>query len=78
MDIHVSIETQHKAKLCTKRFSCLDKARRDLCAVEKDILAIVLRLKCQSKAFCYFQYSLGDGCFCGCPVRKEIFHEYHI
>ena len=78
MDIHVSNEARRAAKHCRKGFSCLDKDRKDLCEVEESLLGVVLRIKCLNTEFCSFQYSLGDGFFCGCPVRKEIFNKHHL
>jgi hypothetical protein len=78
MDLHVSNEARRATKYCAQGFSCLDKNRKDLCAVEENILGIVFRIKCLNTEVCSYQYSLSDGCFCACPVRKEIFNEYRI
>ena len=76
--IHVSNEAQRAAKHCEKEFSCLEKKIKDLCAVEESIFGIVFHLKCLNSESCSYQYSLGNGCFCACPVRKEIFINYRI
>lgn len=78
MDIRVSNEAQRAAVQCKKGFSCLEKGRKDLCPVEESILGIVCRIKCLNNEVCSYQYSLDGGCFCACPVRKEIFNVYRI
>jgi len=78
MDIHVSDEAQSAAINCKKGFSCSKRERKDLCVVEECINGKVHFIKCLNDGYCSYQQSFGDGFFCSCPVRKELFNRYQI
>ncbi len=76
MGFHVSDEAQDAAIKCTKGLSCLKGEEKDICPVEKCIDGKVHFVKCLNDGYCTYQHSFGDGYFCSCPVRQEIFNKY--
>ena len=77
MDIVVNNETLRKTIKCQEDFSCL-KGEADFCRVEYCIDGKVHFVKGLSYDYCYYQLSFGEGYFCTCPTRKEIYNKYSI
>ncbi len=74
--IQISDEVQMAATNCKKGFIRLNKG--DLCKVEGGIDNKVYFIKCLNNIYCSYKNTFGEGFFCACPVRNEIFNKYQI
>lgn len=63
---------------CTKGFACLAADGAPLCTVEYCVNGEVHFLKCLCDKVCPYQNSFGNGLYCTCPTRKELFNKYKI
>jgi hypothetical protein len=78
MNIEISDEIKLSASYCTKEFSCLSDANRDLCRVKEHIGEKVYFIACKEDKYCAYKESFGNENLCTCPVRKEIYDKYKI
>jgi hypothetical protein len=77
--LFVSDEAKQSTQYCTKDFACLNGNRDVLCKVEKCFREHVLFVACLQQGYCCYQRRYGfTGYVCTCPVRMEIYKEYHI
>ena len=70
-----------KASECDKAYKCLTKAPHELCCVRsRSVQGAVTFVKCALHTDCPFveTYTSADTVICNCPVRKEIWHRYHV
>ena len=74
----VNDEILETATDCEKDFSCIKGENDNLCTVEDCINGKIHFIKCLNEEYCSYQHSFGDGFFCACPVRKEIFNNYGL
>ena len=72
----ISDESRQAALKCTKGMSCLDEGTADLCPVEGCVDRKIYFVTSQQNLGCVFQKPFGNGQYCTCPVRKEIFDRY--
>ena len=61
---------------CEKAFACLND-QEDLCKVTYCVSGKVHFLECNERK-CKFKTQFGDGNFCTCPVRIEIYNKYKV
>ena len=78
MDISVSDETLSQTTQCKTNMSCLKGSTDHLCSVERCIDGKVHFVTCLKIEACSYRISFGNGQFCDCPVRKEIYNKYTI
>lgn len=78
MELQVSLEARRATKMCPSGFSCLAGDRKNLCVVESCVNGEVIFVRCLHDGNCSYRHPFGNGNFCVCPVRKEIFDRYKI
>ena len=71
----ISDEAKRSTEKCHTDFACL-KGTPLHCKVEQFLGAELL--VCAKKDDCPYKLSYGDGYFCTCPVRKDIYKRYRI
>lgn len=74
--IKISEETIKKAYLCRNEFECLSKPER-VCPVKFPASDDLLFVSRDKNKICDYYVPFGNGGFCTCPVRKEIYSEYN-
>lgn len=77
MEIKISDDVIKSATKCTKNFSCLSGDIERLCKVEYCVSKTVHFIKCLEPD-CSYKVVFGDGNFCTCPIRKEIYNHYKV
>ena len=78
MSFKVDDSTIKKTTKCEKNYSCMSKKRKELCKVTYTIMDAVHFVKCHNTEHCDYLLPYGHAFYCSCPIRKEIFHRYHI
>ena len=76
MKIEISENVINATTKCEKGFSCLSDNLEPACKVEYCVSNSVYFVKCLNTANCSYKVSFGDGHFCTCPIRKEIYDKY--
>ncbi|MFC1743893.1 hypothetical protein ACFL35_07855 [Candidatus Riflebacteria bacterium] len=76
--LEVSEEIKHATKKCNRGMSCLKNHGKNLCKVKYCVLDEMFYIECQETKNCPYQHAYGNGLFCRCPVRKEIYKLYKI
>jgi len=77
-DIKLSDDILRKAADCNRNFSCLDLKKRDMCEAEYALNDKFLFVKGNGPIYCSYRMFYGDGRVCTCPVRMEIYRQYHV
>ena len=78
MGFLVSDETKQKTTNCKKDFACLNGNGSNLCAVEHCVDGKVHFIRCIDQSSCSYRSSFGNGFYCDCPIRKELYNKYGI
>ena len=76
MKIEINEDIIKAATKCEKGFSCLSDNLEESCKVEYCVSNTVYFVKCLSAAHCSYKEPFGEGYFCTCPIRKEIYDKY--
>jgi len=78
MGIYIADQILKSANRCEKGKRCIDRDTSKLCKIDYCASGKVLFVKCLDNNFCAYQDTFGDGIFCDCPVRKEIYNQYKM
>lgn len=78
MKLHVSDEARKGASACKKNHACLNGKPETMCPVERFADKKVLFVQCKNEERCAYKRPFGEGYFCSCPVRKELYESYSI
>lgn len=76
MKIEIGDDVIKATTKCEKCFSCLSDNLEHSCKVEYCVSDTVYFVKCLNLAHCNYKVPFGDGHFCTCPIRKEIYNRY--
>ena len=79
MELQVSDESRWATQKCPSGLSCLTADRKDFCAVEQCSNGQARFIKCLEEGNgCTYLHPFGNGNYCMCSVRQEIFNKYQI
>jgi hypothetical protein len=78
MKIEIDESIKALAKDCKTDFLCLISEDHTICKVKNCVEGKVHFIECKEHMDCSYKKSFGYGCYCNCPVRKEIFNKYKI
>jgi hypothetical protein len=79
MDISFNAEILERANACNKQYSCLKKATREVCEVERLVSDRTLFVKSRNNRICPFYTRFGYSyAICNCYVRKELYIHHGI
>ena len=79
MDVSLNSEILERAEACTRHFSCLQKATRKICEVERLVSDRTLFVKGENNIVCPYYTLFGYSyAICNCYVRKELYMRHGI
>ena len=79
MDVSFNPEILERANACNKHFSCLQKATREVCEVERLISDRTLFVKSDNDRLCPYYTRFGYSyAICNCCVRRELYIRHGI
>ena len=79
MAFQVSNTSRKQSTKCPDNFTCSNDDNWDTCAIKADIQGVLLAIKTKSKKInCPYYSSYGNGYFCYCPARCEIYKRHKI
>jgi hypothetical protein len=80
MDYHVSPELLEKSAKCNQDFACQKPFWKPCGTVKKTIndRMFELGVNLQNLWPCHYGVAFGDGLYCTCPTRLEIFKQYGV
>jgi hypothetical protein len=78
MALNIDDAVLKKTTKCHCGFSCLSGDKECLCDVLSIIGHEMLQIKSNHRGYCKYHILFGDGNFCLCPIRCELYNRHNI
>ena len=74
--MEIDLKTIEATTRCRRGYDCIFNGNKPLCEVTQFLACQVYFVNCAPGSSCNYRVAFGEGFFCTCPVRQEIYNRY--